>query len=153
MREALRNHAWAGKPIYGECGGLMYLSDAIVDLHDETFSMLGLISGKAVMQSKLQALCYVEVTTRADTPLGAAGTAYLGHRFRYSIFEAGSGSQLELTVKRIQTEGYGGDNVLGTYVYGHWASNPKVATHFVHASTRALARRWPCAWCWLSSQR
>lgn len=136
MREALRAHAGAGKPMYAECGGLMYLADAIVDLTGQAFPMLGLIAGKAIMQPKLQALGYVEVTTRASSPLGAAGTQYRGHQFRYSNWEGSPGSQLQLTVKRTgrsQAEGYGSDNVLGSYVHGHWASNPQIAESFVSA--------------------
>jgi len=135
MREALQAHARAGKPIYGECGGLMYMADAIVDLQGHTHPMLGLIPGTAVMQTKLQALGYVEVSARAASPLGAAGTRYRGHQFRYSILEGATPSQLDLTVKRTsaeQLEGYGAENILGSYVHAHWASNPKIAEAFVH---------------------
>lgn len=136
MREALRAHAGAGKPIYGECGGLMYMADAIVDLQGRTHAMLGLIPGTAVMQTKLQALGYVEVSTRAASPLGAAGTSYRGHQFRYSILKGATPSQLDLTVKRngdSQLEGYGAENILGSYVHAHWASNPTIAEAFVRA--------------------
>lgn len=140
MREALQAHARSGKPIYGECGGLMYLCDAIIDLQGKAFPMLGLVAGRAVMQTKLQALGYVEVTTRANSPLGAAGTTYRGHQFRYSILEGANTGQLDLTVKRTgrtQPEGYGTHNILGTYVHAHWASNPAVAEAFVRACQRA----------------
>ena len=136
MRDALRAHARAGKPIYGECGGLMYMTDAITDLRGQTHAMLGLIPGTAVMQTKLQALGYVEVSTRAASPLGAAGTRYRGHQFRYSILEGATPSRLQLTVNRTradQLEGYGAQNILGSYVHAHWASNPAIAEAFVHA--------------------
>jgi cobyrinic acid a,c-diamide synthase len=139
MLEALREHARAGKPIYAECGGLMYLSEAIVDLTGQSYAMLGLVSGKAIMQPKLQALGYVEVSTCERSPLGAAGTTYRGHQFRYSNWEGSEGTQLDLTVKRTrraQREGYGSGNILGTYVHGHWASNPSVAESFVQACQR-----------------
>lgn len=136
MRAALVMHARAGKPVYGECGGLMYMAQAIVDQQGQRFPMLGLISGTAIMQDKLQALGYVEATTRAPSPLGAAGTRYRGHQFRYSILEGATAQQLDLTVKRTghtQPEGYGSGNVLGSYVHAHWASNPEIAQAFVRA--------------------
>jgi cobyrinic acid a,c-diamide synthase len=139
MREALLAHARAGRPVYAECGGLMYLSDAIVDLQGEAFPMLGLVAGKAIMQPKLQALGYVDVTTCASSPLGAAGTHYRGHQFRYSNWQGSEGTQLQLTVKRTgrsQVEGYGTGNILGSYVHSHWASNPQIATNFVEACSR-----------------
>lgn len=140
MREALRAHARARKPIYGECGGLMYMAEAIIDLQGRAFPMLGLVAGRAVMQNKLQALGYVEAQTRADSPLGAAGVRYRGHQFRYSTLEGAEATQLHLTVKRTsrtQTEGYGVDNVLASYVHAHWASNPVLAEAFVGACSRA----------------
>jgi len=136
MRAELQAHAQGGKPLYAECGGLMYLADAIVDLRGEAFPMLGLVRGRAIMQNKLQALGYVEVTTRAPSPLGAAGTSYRGHQFRYSILEGATGSQLDIRVKRTgktQLEGYGAHNILASYVHAHWASNPSVAHAFVAA--------------------
>jgi cobyrinic acid a,c-diamide synthase len=136
MRAALTTHARTGKPLYAECGGLMYLSEALVDLQGQSHPMLGLVPGRAIMQEKLQALGYVEVTTRAPSPLGAAGTRYRGHQFRYSMFESGVATQLDMQVKRtgkVQAEGYGKDNVLASYVHGHWASNPQVAEAFVRA--------------------
>lgn len=139
MLEALRAHARAGKPVYAECGGLMYLAEAIVDLQGRSFPMLGLVEGSAIMQPKLQALGYVEVTALTDSPLGAAGVSYRGHQFRYSNWEGSDGAQLQLTVKRTkrqQSEGYGAQNILGTYVHGHWASNPAVAENFVAACRR-----------------
>ena len=139
MRESLQAHARAGKPIYGECGGLMYMSEAIVDLQGRSFPMLGLIAGKAVMQTKLQALGYVEVQTRTASPLGAAGVHYRGHQFRYSVLEGATGTQLDLTVKRTgksQAEGYGTNNILASYVHAHWASNPAIAHAFVASAAR-----------------
>lgn len=139
MREALRGHARAGKPIYGECGGLMYMAEAITDLHGQTYPMLGLIPGRAIMQTKLQALGYVHVTTRTPTPLGAANTTYRGHQFRYSTLEHATPTQLTLTIKRTgqtQLEGYGTQNILASYVHAHWASNPSIPKHFVQACAR-----------------
>jgi cobyrinic acid a,c-diamide synthase len=141
MREAIRALAARGRPIYAECGGLMYLSSAIVDRSGARHEQLGLIDGVAVMQDKLQALGYVEVETRRASPLGAAGTHYRGHQFRYSNFDTTS-SPNALAVRSARTgethaEGYGGDNVLGTYVHGHWAETPAIAEAFVAACVSA----------------
>jgi len=136
MLRALREHARAGKPIYAECGGFMYLCQSIVDRAGHSHAMLGLLPGRALMQDKLQALGYVEVTTRAASPLGAAGTRYRGHQFRYSRFEGPAPTQLALHSKRHpepQPEGHGAGSLLGTYVHGHWASNPAIARNFVDA--------------------
>ncbi|MET0385425.1 MAG: cobyrinate a,c-diamide synthase [Polyangiales bacterium] len=137
MRAALRAHAAAGKPIYAECGGLMYLADAIVDRRGVRHSMLGLIAGTATMQASLQALGYTEVETRDNSPLGPAGTRYRGHQFRYSIFETDEAPQrLALhapRTARTSIEGYGHANILASYVHAHWSSAPEIPAAFVAA--------------------
>jgi len=147
MRRALHEHSSAGKPIYAECGGLMYLADAIVTLDGARHSMLGLIPGTATMQRKLQALGYVEIETREPTPLGPAGTQFRGHQFRYSSFETTLEPQrYTLRTKRsgqLQHEGYGSAAILGSYVHAHWASNPAVPEAFVEACATSLRRARP----------
>ena len=80
-----------GAPIYAECGGLMYLSDAVRTLDGSTHEMVGLVAGTAVMHDRLQALGYVEVETQRRTLLGGAGLRMRGHQFRYSTLEGGRG--------------------------------------------------------------
>jgi cobyrinic acid a,c-diamide synthase len=142
MLEALRAHARRGGPIYAECGGLMYLSDAIVTLDGAEHAMLGLVPGKARMTNALQALGYVAVTTRDESPLGPAGTTFRGHQFRYSTFESPrQPARYALNIARSGAElaeGYGEGHVLGSYVHAHWASSPHIPERFVE---RCLATR------------
>jgi cobyrinic acid a,c-diamide synthase len=141
MRAAIRAHAARGKPLYAECGGLMYLSTAIVDRNGARHEQVGLIDGVALMQDKLQALGYVEVETRCASPLGAAGARYRGHQFRYSSYDTAT-PPAALAVRSARTgethtEGYGGGNILGTYVHGHWAETPAIPEAFVAACVAA----------------
>jgi cobyrinic acid a,c-diamide synthase len=137
----LRAFGRAGKPIYAECGGLMYLADAIEDRTGARHALAGLIPGVAIMRDKLQALGYVEVETREPTPLGPAGTRYRGHQFRYSSFETSAPAERVLVTRprsgEVQHEGYGTGNIFASYVHGHWASNPTLARAFVEACIRA----------------
>ncbi|WP_437623194.1 cobyrinate a,c-diamide synthase [Sorangium sp. So ce1151] len=84
MRAEIRAFADSGGPIYAECGGLMYLTEAIRTLDGRAHPMVGLVPAEAVMCEKLQALGYVEVETQARTILGGAGLRFRGHQFRYS---------------------------------------------------------------------
>jgi cobyrinic acid a,c-diamide synthase len=135
MLDSLRAHARRGRPIYAECGGLMYLGDAIATLDGTEHPMLGLVPGKATMTPELQALGYVEVETRDASPLGPPGTRFRGHQFRYSRFESASEpTRYGLSIARSgarAVEGYGQANVLGSYVHAHWADSPHIAEHFV----------------------
>ena len=84
MRASVRAFASRGAPVYAECGGLMYLTHAIVTLDGTHHPMVGLIPTEARMCTKLQALGYVEVETQKKTILGGAGSRFRGHQFRYS---------------------------------------------------------------------
>jgi cobyrinic acid a,c-diamide synthase len=143
MLAALRACAAAGKPIYAECGGLMYLSSAIVTRDGVSHAMLDLVPGVATMSDRLQALGYVEVETRQPTLLGPTGTRFRGHQFRYSQFEtAVQPERYAVQTKRTgqaSVEGYGTDNLVASYIHAHWASNPQIAQAFVTACRAAVA--------------
>ncbi len=146
LRAAIAAFAATGRPVYAECGGLMYLSQAIRTLDGRRHEMVGLLAGEAVMADRLEALGYVEVETRSVTPLGPAGLRFRGHQFRYSrlVDEAASALAYSLRKRRggeTSREGYLAGNVLGSYVHAHWASNPLVAQGFVEACASRAARR------------
>jgi cobyrinic acid a,c-diamide synthase len=120
MRQSLRNAT-----IYAECGGLMYLADAIRTLDGMEHEMVGVIRGTAVMHERLQAIGYVDVETTRPTLFGPRGTRLRGHEYRWSALEGG-----EPNAYRDQPA-YATDKVLATYVHVHWASNPAAAESFV----------------------
>ncbi len=79
----------AGLPIYAECGGLMYLSRAIV-WQGQRRAMAGLIPGDAVMHARPQGRGYVRLRETADFPWPRleSGPGVVGaHEFHYSRLE------------------------------------------------------------------
>ncbi len=56
MKAALQEHFRQGKPIYAECGGMLYLLESITNKAGEYGNMVGLMPGRAVMQNRLQGL-------------------------------------------------------------------------------------------------
>ncbi|HLJ87093.1 MAG TPA: cobyrinate a,c-diamide synthase [Candidatus Angelobacter sp.] len=143
MRERVRAFANAGRPIYAECGGLMYLTSAIRTLDGTSHPMVGLIPGEAVMKDRLQALGYVEVETTGPSILGAAGLRFRGHQFRYSeLQDLAPEIDRVYRIQRRRTgdalpEGYRNQCVVASYVHAHWASNPMVAKGFVRSCAAA----------------
>ncbi|MFZ5480795.1 MAG: cobyrinate a,c-diamide synthase [Myxococcota bacterium] len=128
MRAAIR--AFAG-PIYAECGGLMYLGEALDDA-----PMCRVLPVRTRMTGKLRTLGYREVTTTADTPLGPAGTTFRGHEFHYSeLADTPDVSPVYRMVGRFGAgvEGWARGRVLGSYVHAHFGSNPSLATNLVDA--------------------
>jgi cobyrinic acid a,c-diamide synthase len=140
MRAAIRRHAEQGRPLYAECGGLMYLSEAIVTEAGTRHAMVGVVAGEAVMQPSLAALGYVEVETCAPSIVGPAGVRFRGHQFRYSELrtsEVGRCYVLRTGRGAESREGYGTSNVLASYVHAHWASCHAAAEELVASCERA----------------
>lgn len=137
LRSAIRAFAERGRPIYAECGGLMYLADAIRTLDGQSHAMVGCLRGEAVVRERLVALGYVDVETRSRTLLGPSGLRFRGHQFRYSeLCGAPEGTAYVLQKRRggePLLEGYQSGSVLGSYVHAHWASNPEVAVGLVES--------------------
>ena len=142
LRRSIRAFADRGGPIYAECGGLMYLSQAIRTLDGRSHPMVGLIGGETRMSDRLQALGYAEVETQRATLLGPAGLRFRGHQFRYSeLALAGEAPSPAYSVRRrrsgdVSLEGYQVGNALASYVHAHWASNPLAAKGFVESCVR-----------------
>lgn len=147
MRNDVAAFAAAQGPIYGECGGLMYLSSGIRTVDGTLHAMVGLVPGEAEMRDRLQALGYVEVETQDVTVLGLPGLRFRGHQFRYSDFQPQADVERVYTVRRrrggeVLREGYRIGNTLASYVHAHWASNPLVAQGFVDACAAYARRTW-----------
>jgi len=121
-----------GLPIYGECGGLMYLSSRVKDLEGKEYQMLDLIPAKIEMTSKLQEMGYREIKAVSDNLLLNKGEKARGHVFHYSKI-----SKIEGNVKRKYSyrkikEGYSTlENILASYVHLHFASNPEIVKNFL----------------------
>jgi cobyrinic acid a,c-diamide synthase len=142
IRDAVRMFADAGRPIYAECGGLMYLAKGLEDLDGTTYPMVGLLPATARMRPRRLSLSYTEVTLQANSPLGPAGTVARGHEFHYSSLDP-----VQASVPRVyrlrrrrgdeREEGYLIGNALLSYVHLHFASNPRIAASFVRACAEA----------------
>src|ERR1700735_3329205 len=155
MLAAIRGFAGSGGLIYAECGGLMYLTDAIRTLDSARWPMAAIIPGVAAMSERLQAIGYVEGETRAGSGLGPARTRFRGHQFRYSTLEGvavDSGDRIDRVYNVAPrwggapfAEGYRIGNVLASYVHAHWASNPAIAEALVGSCARSRGARQPDA--------
>jgi cobyrinic acid a,c-diamide synthase len=145
MRQEIAEFAAAGGVIYAECGGLMYLCSELRTLDGCGYRMCGVLPARTVMCDRLQALGYVEVSTRRSSVLGPAGLRFRGHQFRYSRLEQLS-NQIEPAFRILRR--YGGEeldegfqlaNTIASYVHAHWASNPAAAQALVDACGSPLS--------------
>ena len=130
MKKSIREFHKIGKPVYAECGGLMYLCRAIKDVEGQEFKMVGIVPGKTVMTPKLQALSYVEMEASKDGAFFKRGDKLRGHEFHFSILEVEEELNFVLktvsTTGKVKPEGIISKNTLASYTHFHLASNPEV---------------------------
>ena len=142
MRRQVLSKSRDGMPIYGECGGFMYLCRRISDLDRRRFEMTGCFPFSIHMKEKRSALGYREILIRRDTIIGNAGRTLRGHEFHYS--DIALPDKKIITVydvadragKEKSTEGYCIDHTLGSYFHLHFKSCPAAAEHLVSACHR-----------------
>ncbi len=122
MQAALRAHASAGKPLYAECGGMLYLADTLTDATGQRGTMAGLLPGTATLHTRLAGLGLQSVD------LGHGELR--GHTFHYSSLEtpltpaarahrAGSAAPGEAVYRH--------GSIVASYLHAYFPSNP-VAT-------------------------
>jgi len=137
MRRHVREFCRSGRPVLAECGGFMYLMDALVDKHGQSFPMVGVFPFAATMNERFAALGYREVVLARDSSLGPAGTRARGHEFHYSSIpdEAHAQAGLYRAADRngplARPEGFTQGNVVASYIHLHFGSNPDLAHSFV----------------------
>ncbi|MCX5847285.1 MAG: cobyrinate a,c-diamide synthase [Deltaproteobacteria bacterium] len=141
MHSDIRKFSSSGRPVYGECGGLMYLSRTLETKDGVQYPMVGLIPASTRMLDRIKSLAYVEVTLNADSLWGARGTTLRGHEFHYSELTAdlteNEGWATAYTVRKrraddIAREGFQSGSVLASYTHLHLASRPEALQYFMN---------------------
>ena len=138
MLESIKNAAESGMPIYSECGGFMYLTQAMIDFDGIEHPMAGVLPCRVQMNKKLQMVGYVSAEMNTDTVLGPKGTRLHGHEFHFSseIIPEKDCRDRAFTFTRMRNNavyqaGYAWKNVLGSYLHLHFAGCPEAADYFV----------------------
>jgi len=129
MRAAMAEFVASDAPVYAECGGLMYLTQAIVDLDGRSWPMAGIFPTCARMQTGLAKLGYIEVESSAAECWLKPGERARGHEFRYSKIDP-----MPASIDRVYqdpAEGYRVRSTLASYVHLHFLSCPAFAERFV----------------------
>ncbi|MBD8491489.1 cobyrinate a,c-diamide synthase [Pseudomonas syringae] len=119
MREAIAAHHAAGKPILAECGGMLYLLEALTDVQGVRVELAGLLPGEAVMQTRLAALALQNVAL----PEGLLR----GHTYHHSL----TSTELEPIARGVSPNGGRGAEAVyrlgrltASYVHFYFPSSP-----------------------------
>ncbi|MFW0858656.1 MAG: cobyrinate a,c-diamide synthase [Dehalococcoidia bacterium] len=137
FKRALVEAAEAGIPIYAECGGLMYISQGIIDFDSNKHAMVGLVPGWAVMQKKWVRMGYGVAETLQNSILAQRGERLRGHFFHWSKLSGPTGrAAYRIFEPEEQLEGFvlgPESNILGSYFHLHFGSKSSLAKRFVES--------------------
>ena len=126
MLDAIRAHHAAGKPILAECGGMLYLLESLTDKQGARAELLGLLPGRAVMQSRLAALALQEV----QLPEGVLR----GHTYHHSVLDC---AQVPLARgacpndKPVAEAVYRSGRLTASYIHFYLPSNPRATAELL----------------------
>jgi cobyrinic acid a,c-diamide synthase len=137
FRKSLRKAVENGLPVYAECGGLMYLGEALI-LEGKKYPMTGIFPVEFALEKKPQAHGYSIFEVFHDNPYYKKGTVIKGHEFHYShvinpdIISKFKKRKIHFAFRMKRGEGIinGMDglcykNVLATYTHIHALGTPE----------------------------
>ena len=130
MRLSIKNALTNGLPCIAECGGFMYLTEAIAGL-----PMVGYLSGKSFDNGKLTRFGYVRLRAEKDQMLCKAGEEIRGHEFHHwDCTEPGSdfAALKELSGRKWECV-VSTPTLYAGYPHFHFYANPSFAVNFYRA--------------------
>ena len=118
------------RPIYGECGGLIYLSQSIDGL-----GMVNAIPYSSEMTPRVQGLNYVVARSNRDNLISDKGDIFRAHEFHYTKLNIDSTKDLVFDVLRgrgvfDKMDGVSVRITLANYIHIHACSCPNFAYNF-----------------------
>ena len=123
------------RPIFAECGGLMYLMKSI---HED--AQVGVYPYTAVLTDRVQALKYTVCEVIKDNIISKKGDIIHGHEFHYSkvnVDKLKNPMAFKITRGKGSYEfmdGFMEKNTLASYVHTHVAAMPDFAVNFTEAA-------------------
>ncbi|WP_299088412.1 cobyrinate a,c-diamide synthase [uncultured Metabacillus sp.] len=134
VKESIKRKILEGLPTIAECGGYMYLAEAIETLDGLVHPMVGVIPGKMKMGEKLAGFGYREVSGYPDNYLLQNKLIARGHEFHYSSYHSIESLPFAYYTKGSFSEGDEGcltNNVIAGYTHLHFASCPELVENLI----------------------
>jgi cobyrinic acid a,c-diamide synthase len=135
VKQSIKKAIAAGLPTLAECGGFMFLTEAIETTDGQQYEMVGLIPGTVKMQTKLAALGYRQISGTEGNFLFRGNLRAKGHEFHYSTFhprgEITSAYQTK-GMRGTKPEGYLNDKLIAGYTHFHFGSCPRMVENWIN---------------------
>ncbi len=147
MRESILDAHNNGTIIYGECGGMMYLLEKLIDCDGRSFKMCGVLSGSSRMENKRQGLGYIIAEATCDNVICKSGDTFRAHEFHWSkLLDVPDDTVFAYKTRKSngKKSGYDGisrQNVLASYTHVHFSSNPELAENMLSAMTKTSGNK------------
>ncbi|MDR3192764.1 MAG: cobyrinate a,c-diamide synthase [Treponema sp.] len=133
LREDIRSALGSGMPCIAECGGFMYLHEALIDGEGNRHAMAGFLPGICRKQSGLVRFGYAAYTAKTDTLLCARGDTIRGHEFHY--WDSDSPGEDFLALKPVSGRTWSciqaNENLFAGFPHVHFYTNPAMAQRFL----------------------
>jgi len=140
-RPAIARAAEDGMPVWGECGGLVYLSRSL-ETDGRSHRMCSVLPADSAMTGGIRGLGYVDGTFISDFIPGVRGAGVRGHEFHYSHCLPDADARYALALSRGRGLGDGRDGLCEHATiagYTHSYFSDRFCSAFVSAA-RAFAR-------------
>ncbi len=139
LRESVYDFCESGKPVYAECGGLMFLGEKLRLVDGSEYEMVGFMPYETEMHRRFQALGYSIYRCERSSIVARKGDIVKGHEFHYS--KVIPKKKLEFTYRVKRGKGIDGErdgasrkNTIVNYIHVHVLSYPTLVRRFVRSA-------------------
>lgn len=141
MHAAIRLFVEQDKPVYAECGGMIYLGQSLTLIDGRQHAMAGVLPFAFEMTSRLVRFGYTEIEFTSDCLLGSKGQKTRGHSFHYSrmleIDPLPTAYRTHSSLSRqTASEGFCYKNVLASYIHLHFRANDTMVSSLLDTAIR-----------------
>lgn len=143
--QSLRRLAKNGIPIWGECGGFLYLQESMTGADGACYPLTGLLPGTSHMGKRLCRFGYVTLTAQTDTILGRTGTTIRAHEFHYAdSTENGNAFLVQRPGGKCWEAVQSVGRITAGFPHLYFPSNPEVPSNFAAQCQAYRKERMSC---------
>lgn len=139
LRRCVYDFCDSGKPVYAECGGLMFLGEVLRLVDGSEYEMVGFMPYETEMHKRFQALGYSIYKCVKSSIVARRGDIVKGHEFHYS--KVIPKKNLDFTYRVKRGKGIDGErdgaikkNTLVNYIHVHVLSYPALVRRFIRSA-------------------
>lgn len=141
LKQQILAFSQQNRPIYAECGGLMYLG-RFLRTTQRDYPMVGIFPGYSEMTPRLKRFGYCYAQAQQDTLIALKGQSVVGHEFHHSVFHY-QNQELRPVLKMTKVRdghitnswwgGYQIQKTFASYLHVHFFQSQRFIQHFLNS--------------------